>query len=107
VLEASDGDEVLELLRRERIDLVLLDVMMPRRDGWEVAEELAGRVPIVFLTARVETADRERAVELGAVGYVTKPFDPLVLAERLETIMTRLARGERRHLQEEMRRGSD
>lgn len=106
VLEASDGEEAREVLRRERVDILLLDVMMPRRDGWEVAREFAASVPIVFLTARAEAADRERAHELGAVGYVVKPFDPIALSEYLETLLERLDRGEREQLRTEMLRGS-
>jgi DNA-binding response OmpR family regulator len=106
VVEATNGKEALELLSRERVDLILLDVMMPVLDGWEVARKLAGSTPIVFLTARAEDADREAAVALGAVGYIVKPFDPVSLAARLETILARLDRGERDQLQREMLRGN-
>jgi DNA-binding response OmpR family regulator len=106
VVEAPDGEEALELLSREQVDLVLLDVMMPRLDGWDVARRLGGSIPIVFLTARAEDADREAAVALGAVGYILKPFDPVSLASRLETILARLDRGERDQLQREMLRGN-
>jgi DNA-binding response OmpR family regulator len=106
VLEAADGEEAREILEREQVDVLLLDVMMPRRDGWEVAREFAPSVPIVFLTARAEAEDRQRAYELGAVGYVIKPFDPLALAEYVETLLARLDRGEREQLRTEMLRGS-
>jgi CheY-like chemotaxis protein len=102
-MEAADGREALERIRESRPDVVLLDVMMPRLDGWEVAEELAGDagtrdLPIVFLTARAEPRDRERAHALGAVGYLTKPLDPVDLPNRLDEILRRLARGEREQL---------
>jgi CheY-like chemotaxis protein len=105
VVQAADGEEALAAVRKRRPDLVLLDVMMPNRDGWTVAAELqADRrtrdLPIVFLTARVDDDDRQRAHQLGAVGYITKPFDPVVLATRLEQILERLARGEREQLRE-------
>jgi CheY-like chemotaxis protein len=112
VREAGDGDEALDAVRTEAPDLILLDVMMPMRDGWEVAEEL-GRdprtrdIPIVFLTARVEHADRRRAQELGAVGYIAKPFDPIELAATLERILERVERGEREQLQGELLESQD
>jgi CheY-like chemotaxis protein len=103
VLEAANGDEGLELARREQPDLVLLDVMMPGRDGWSVAEALAGdpqtrEIPIVFLTARAGTADRRRGQQLGGVGYVVKPFDPVGIGELVEGVLERVERGEREQL---------
>ncbi len=106
VVEATNGKEALDFLSHEQVDLVLLDAMMPVADGWHVARELGGSVPIVFLTARAEDADRATAVDLGAVGYIVKPFDPIELASKLETILERLERGEREQLQREMLRGN-
>jgi CheY-like chemotaxis protein len=104
VLEASNGREGLELARRERPDLVLLDVMMPELDGWAVAGELAAdeqtrEIPIVFLTARADPADRRLGEQLGGVGYVVKPFDPVTIGEFVEEVLMRVARGERDQLQ--------
>ena len=81
--------------------------MMPGPDGWEVAERLAAaartrEIPIVFLTARAEPADRARGKELGAVGYLTKPFDPVGLAELIERTLERIAAGEREQLTAEI-----
>ena len=106
VLEAPSGDEGLELARREQPDLVLLDVMMPGRDGWSVARALAEdrrtrEIPVVFLTARADAADRRRGRQLGGVGYVVKPFDPVGIGELVEEVLDRLERGER----EQLRRG--
>jgi CheY-like chemotaxis protein len=103
VREASDGAEALEAVRRQRPSLVLLDVMMPIVDGWDVAERLAEdpetrNIPVVFLSARAATEDRLRAQELGAVGYVVKPFDPLELAGTVRDVLERVARGEREEL---------
>jgi CheY-like chemotaxis protein len=105
--EAVDGEEALERTRLERPDVVLLDVMMPRLDGWQVAERLledpATRdVPVVFLTARADHRDRQRAYRLGAVGYLTKPLDPVRLPEQIDEILRRLERGEREQLRAEL-----
>ena len=107
VLEARDGHEALAIATTEQPDLVLLDVMMPGPSGWEVAAALAADprtrdLPIVFLTARVEQVDRARGRELGAVGYVTKPFDPLGIADLVERTLARIARGEREQLRAEI-----
>jgi DNA-binding response OmpR family regulator len=106
VLEASDGREGLEVAREERPDLVLLDVMMPDVDGWTVARELAADpktrdIPIVFLTARADAADKRLGEQLGGVGYLVKPFDPVSIGDVVEDVLTRIERGER----EQLRRG--
>ena len=85
VLEAATGPAGLALARAELPDVVLLDVMMPGLDGWQVAGELldepaTSAMPIVFLTARSELRDRARDLDLAGMGYVTKPFDPVELA---------------------------
>jgi CheY-like chemotaxis protein len=103
VLEAADGREGVDLARSERPDLVLLDVMMPVVDGWTVARELAADeetrdIPIVFLTARADPADRRLGEELGGVGYVVKPFDPVGIGDVVEDVLLRIARGEREQL---------
>jgi DNA-binding response OmpR family regulator len=107
VNEAEDGAEALEEVKRERPSLVLLDVMMPGVDGWNVAEELAlddetREIPVVFLSARAAHEDRLRAQELGAVGYVVKPFDPIELAGTVRGVLERVARGERDQLNREL-----
>ena len=106
VLEAPDGDTGLEVARRERPDVILLDVMMPGRNGWEVAEELladerTSGIPIVFLTARAEIKDRARGIDLGGVDYVTKPFNPVELAPLVEDLVRRVEVGERDELRRE------
>jgi DNA-binding response OmpR family regulator len=107
VVEAADGAAALAAIAAHRPDLVLLDVMMPGLDGWDVAVELAtserGRdVPVIFLSARSEPAARERGLELGAVGYIAKPFDPLLIAGRVAETLRRLERGEREQLRREL-----
>ena len=110
VNEATDGAEALELVRRERPALVLLDVMMPGVDGWSVAAQLAGDaetrdIPIVFLSARAAPEDRRQAQRLGAVGYVVKPFDPLELSGVVRDVLGRVARGEREQLNRDLSDG--
>jgi DNA-binding response OmpR family regulator len=106
VLEAADGASGLELARGEQPDVVLLDVMMPGLDGWRVAEELleddrTSRIPIIFLTARAEFRDRARGLDIGGVDYVTKPFNPLELAQLVRDLLARIDRGERDELRGE------
>jgi DNA-binding response OmpR family regulator len=103
VLEAPDGDVGLETARRERPDVILLDVMMPGRNGWEVAEELladdrTSGIPIIFLTARAEVKDRAKGIDLGGVDYVTKPFNPVELAPLVEELVRRVESGDRDEL---------
>src|SRR3954451_24560205 len=99
VLEASDGPTGLEKARNEEPDVILLDVMMPGLDGWQVAEELldsdsTSSIPIVFLTARAEVRDRARGLDLGGIDYVTKPFNPIELAPLVEDLLERVEAGE-------------
>ena len=99
VLEAADGPTGLERARRQQPDVVLLDVMMPKLDGWKVAEELleddrTQDIPIIFLTARAEFRDRARGLDIGGVDYVTKPFNPLELAPLVQALLERIDRGE-------------
>jgi DNA-binding response OmpR family regulator len=106
VFEAADGPSGLALARKEKPDVVLLDVMMPGMDGWQVAEQLleeeaTSQIPLVFLTARAELRDRARGLELGGVDYITKPFNPVELASIVETLLERVRRGERDELRRE------
>jgi two-component system alkaline phosphatase synthesis response regulator PhoP len=106
VLEASDGPTGLEKARNEEPDVILLDVMMPGLDGWQVAEELidgegTNAIPIVFLTARAEARDRARGLDLGGIDYVTKPFNPVELAPLVRDLISRVERGERDELRRE------
>jgi two-component system, OmpR family, alkaline phosphatase synthesis response regulator PhoP len=98
VLAAYDGETALHILRRERPDLVLLDLMLPDRDGWDVtrivrADPDLGSTPIIMLTARVEDYDRILGLELGADDYVTKPYNPREVVARVRAVLRR-ARGE-------------
>jgi len=89
---AHDGDEGLQLARDTGYDLVILDVMLPRRSGWDVVQELrqAGRLtPVLFLTARDGVEDRVKGLELGADDYLVKPFAFSELLARVRTILRR------------------
>jgi DNA-binding response OmpR family regulator len=106
VVEAADGRSGLEQAREDPPDVILLDVMMPGLDGWQVAEELLGdertrMIPIVFLTARAEVRDRARGLDLGGIDYVTKPFNPVELAPLVRDLLARVERGEREDLRRE------
>jgi DNA-binding response OmpR family regulator len=106
VLEASDGPTGLEKARNDEPDVILLDVMMPGLDGWQVAEELlederTSSIPIVFLTARAEVRDRARGLDLGGIDYVTKPFNPVELAPLVRDLIDRVDRGEREEVRRE------
>jgi DNA-binding response OmpR family regulator len=86
--------------------VILLDVMMPGRSGWEVAEELltdedTNGIPIIFLTARAEVRDRAKGIDLGGVDYVTKPFNPVELAPLVRDLVHRVESGERDDLRQE------
>jgi DNA-binding response OmpR family regulator len=99
VTEAADGAEALARAREHGVALILLDVMLPDMGGHEVAEQLAADdrtrdLPVAFLSARASTDDLRRGYELGAVDYITKPFDPVGLGERVLEIVRRVERGE-------------
>ena len=106
VVEAPDGPSGLDKARTEAPDVILLDVMMPGLDGWQVAEELLDdertrSIPIVFLTARAEVRDRARGLDLGGIDYVTKPFNPTELAPLVRELVHRVDRGEREEVRRE------
>jgi two-component system OmpR family response regulator len=92
LVEAKDGDDALEQARRVRPDLILLDMMMPGRSGLEVLAELRRDpdlrgIPVVMLTARAQSADREAAEEAGVDRFLSKPFSPLELARTVAELL--------------------
>ena len=91
VLAARDGEEALAIAARHDPDLVVLDLMLPKVDGWEVCRELRrrGDTPILMLTARSDDVDAIVGLELGADDYVTKPFNPRALVARVRAILRR------------------
>ncbi len=88
---AHDGEEGLKTFEAEKPELVLLDVMMPKMDGWEVCRKIRANsnVPIIMLTAKGETFDKVLGLELGADDYVVKPFDPKEINARVKAVLRR------------------
>ncbi len=92
VLEASDGEEAVNtVLGDHRIDLILLDVMMPKMDGWEALSAIraVSKVPVIMLTAKSEEQDELKGFSLGVDEYVTKPFSPKILVARVNALLRR------------------
>jgi DNA-binding response OmpR family regulator len=111
-IEAGDGETALAMASSERPDLILLDVMLPGLDGWEVAARLretpeTREIPIVFLTARSAATDEVHGHAAGGVGYISKPFDPAELTRTVSATLQRVRRGERDQLRREWGRSLD
>ena len=92
VLEAADGEEAVDIFFSEKdIALILLDVMMPRMDGWQVCREVRqySKVPIIMLTARSDERDELLGFQLGVDEYISKPFSPKILVARVDAVLRR------------------
>jgi len=92
VLEAGDGEEALNIFYREKeIAMLILDVMMPKMNGWDVCREIreTSKVPIIMLTAKGEESDELQGFDLGVDEYISKPFSPKILVARIEAILRR------------------
>ena len=94
VVTASDGQEALEKARTENPNLILLDVMLPKMDGYKIArmlkfDENFKHIPIIMLTAKVQEKDRQTGMEMGADDYITKPFDTAGLLDKVKEVLTR------------------
>ena len=92
VLEAEDGEKAIDIfLMAKDIALIILDVMMPKMDGWEVCREIRknSKVPIIMLTAKSSEADELKGFELGVDEYISKPFSPKILVARVEAVLRR------------------
>ena len=94
VIEAEDGEKAIQTYeeKRDKIDLILLDVMMPKLDGWSVLRQIRQKsnVPVIMLTARGEEQDELFGFELGADEYISKPFSPKILVARVEALLNRI-----------------
>ncbi len=92
VLEAANGEEAIDIMYSDnKIDLVILDVMMPKMDGWETCKEIRkfSKVPVIMLTAKSEEQDELLGFELGVDEYITKPFSPKILVARIDALLKR------------------
>ncbi len=94
VVQARDGEEAFQLAREKQPDLAVLDVMMPKMDGFELtrrlrADETTSRIPIILLTARAQDADLQQGFDAGADDYIRKPFSPQELRARVQAILGR------------------
>lgn len=97
VLEAGDGEQAVDIFFEEKdIALIILDVMMPKMDGWQVCREIRAhsRVPIIMLTAKSDERDELMGFNLGVDEYISKPFSPKILVARVEAILRRSGHGE-------------
>ncbi|HEY5503083.1 MAG TPA: response regulator [Candidatus Anoxymicrobiaceae bacterium] len=108
VVEATSGEQALDVLESDVLDLVVLDIMMPGVDGWEVLKRIRGNtetqeMPVILVTAKTQDSDVIRGWELGADEYVIKPFNPLLLVEVIKMVLDRSydERLERRKKQKE------
>lgn len=105
VLTAYDGEGALHTLRSERPDLLVLDLMLPDRDGWEItriirSDQTLGQTPIIMLTARVEDTDKIVGLEMGADDYITKPFNAREIVARVRSLLRRAHYGQNAHPQQ-------
>ena len=94
VITARDGQEALEKARNQNPDLILLDVMLPKMDGYKVArmlkfDENFSHIPIILLTAKIQDKDRQTGMEMGANDYVTKPFDTTSLLAKVKALLAK------------------
>ena len=92
VLKAYDGKEGLDKARKEKPDLIILDLMLPKMDGYKICrmlkfDEKHKKIPIIMFTARAQDSDKKTAEEVGADAYITKPFDPKTLLDKIKELL--------------------
>lgn len=93
VLEANDGQQALDILEKNDIDLAIVDIMMPKIDGYQVIKAIRARekyIPVIVISAKVTLSDRVLGIDLGADDYITKPFEPLEVAAKVRAQLRRL-----------------
>lgn len=98
VIEAADGEQAMDIFYREKnLALVILDVMMPKMDGWQVCREIrtSSQIPVIMLTARADERDELQGFSLGVDEYIAKPFSPRILVARVEAILRRSGQEEK------------
>ncbi len=112
VIEAWDGSTALRMLEESRPELLVLDIMMPQMDGWQVLEKVRAQddlkqLPIVILTAKVQDEDVLKGWRMGADGYIVKPFNPVALAETLRSVISTTPEERESHRAEELAKFDD
>jgi len=90
-----DGNTALEAIENTTYDLILLDIMLPNRDGYELIKDIQGNTPVIFLTARGTVQDKVTGLRHGADDYIVKPFDMLELTARIESVLRRTQKSEK------------
>ena len=93
VLEANDGEQALDILEKNDIDLALVDIMMPKIDGYQVIKRIREKeryIPVIVISAKITLSDRVLGIDLGADDYITKPFEPLEVAAKVKAQLRRL-----------------
>lgn len=95
-LSVQDGLEAIDLIEREKFDLILLDIMLPGADGFDIMEYIRPlKIPVIFITAKGDVRDKVKGLKLGAEDYLTKPFDVVELVARVEVVLRRFHKTER------------
>jgi DNA-binding response OmpR family regulator len=107
VFEAENGVQALTVFKQQKIHLIILDIMMPVMDGWEVCKEIRknSHVPIIFLTAKGEDEDKVLGFELGSDHYITKPFNMRILLAKLKSLLNRVYNSEKQQKKEHFYNG--
>jgi len=90
-----DGDAASEIIENNNFDLILLDIMLPGRDGFEIIQDIQGKIPVIFLTARGAIHDKVTGLRYGADDYIVKPFDMLELTARIDSVLRRTHKAEK------------
>ena len=94
VLEANDGIQALEIVENDQVDLALVDIMMPKMDGYQLIKKIRQKneyIPIIVISAKVTLSDRVLGIDLGADDYITKPFEPLEVAAKVKAQLRRIS----------------
>src|SRR5438128_1216125 len=101
IIERADGEEALEYVINNPVDMVIMDIMMPRMDGWELCRKLreAGDIPILMITAKGESNQRIKGFQLGTDDYLVKPFDPQEMVMRVKALLKRYRISVSQHIQ--------
>lgn len=93
-VSAFDGEAAVDETEKQAFDLILLDIMLPKTDGFQVIKELHEEIPVIFLTARGAVEDKVKGLKLGAYDYIVKPFDMLELQARVESVLRRIKKAD-------------